>query len=83
MEDVLCAVRGARAACCLICWAAARAQRCFRVERVVGCKVRCRAAEMDDERFEERFAEHVEALLEFDSLGVGWLSLCGARMMRL
>ena len=38
---------------------------------------------MDDERFEERFAEHVEALLEFDSLGVGWLSLCGARMMRL
>ena len=31
-----------------------------------------------DERVEERFEERVEVLVEFDSLGVGWRSLCGA-----
>ena len=83
VEDVLCVWRAARTACCLICWTAARAQRCSRVERVVGCGVRRRAAEETlDERVEERFEERVEVLVEFDSLGVGWRSLCGAGTTR-
>ena len=80
VEDVLCVRRAARTACCLICWTAARAQRCSRVARVVGCEVRRRAAEETlDERVEERFEERVEVLVEFDSLGVSWRSLCNAR----
>jgi hypothetical protein len=53
------------------------------VERVVGCEVRRRAAEETfDERVEERFEERVEVLVELDSLGVGWRSLCGAGTTR-